>query len=69
MQSNHREGTKMKFKLQAIEELYSGTGTAPASHTTEFEAEALPEIVMNIELFLRGAGFYIKNLDYEVPDS
>ena len=59
----------MKFKLQAIEELYSGMGTAPASHTTEFEAEALPEIMMNIELFLRGAGYFITNIDYDIPST
>ena len=61
----------MKFKLFAVEEIFSGMGTAPASHTTKFEAEALPEVIMNIELFLKGCGFYLENLHlkYEFPDT
>lgn len=58
----------MRFVLKSTEEIYSGMRTAPVTHTTEFEADALPEILMSIELFLRGAGFYIKNLDYD-PES
>lgn len=55
----------MKFKLFCVEEIFSGMGTAPASHTTEFEAEALSEIIMNMELFLKGCGFEIKSLSWE----
>ncbi len=58
----------MKFTLRAEEEVHSGMGTAPAVHTTEFQAETLPEVVMNIELFLRGAGFYLKNMDYDTEN-
>ena len=57
----------MKFTLVAIETDLLGRHLH--THTSEFQKDALPEIVTNIELFLRGAGFYIKNLDYEVPDS
>lgn len=57
----------MKFKLYCVEEIFSGMGTAPASHTTEFEAESLHEVIMNIELFLKGCGFQIESLDYDLP--
>lgn len=53
----------MKFRLMAVEEVLPGEG--PAIHTSEFSAEFLPDVLMNIEMFLRGCGFYIKNLDYD----
>lgn len=55
----------MKFKLIGTEEIWSGMGTAPAITTVEFEAEALQEVVMNMELFLKGCGFEIKSLSWE----
>lgn len=58
----------MNFKLHAVEEIYSGMGSAPASHTTEFQAEHLTEVLMNIELFLKGCGFYLKNLDCDTSN-
>lgn len=57
----------MKFKLYCVEDIASGTGAAPTSHTTEFEAVGLNVILLNIEQFLRGCGFYLENLDYDLP--
>ena len=33
----------------------------------EFSEESLPVIIENFEQFLRGCGFQIKNLEYDVP--
>lgn len=59
----------MKFILRAEEEIHSGIGVAPLVHTTEFQADMLPDIVSNIELFLKGAGYSLTNLDYDLPSS
>lgn len=57
----------MKFKLQAIESVRSGTGEVPTVHTVEFDLEYLPEIVEKVQDFLLGCGFSLKNLDYDIP--
>lgn len=35
------------------------------THTTQFDKELLPEVMLEIELFLRGCGYFLKNLDYD----
>ena len=57
----------MNFLLIATEKDFYNEKNCISTKT--FEAVSLPEIIPEIEAFLRGAGFYIKNLDYEVPDS
>ena len=37
--------------------------------TRTFEQDALPEVIQEIELWLKGCGFHLKNLDYDVPSS
>jgi hypothetical protein len=49
----------MKYTLIA-EDTWDGSKT-----TREFEVDALPEVLTEIELFLRGAGFFFDgNLDF-----
>jgi hypothetical protein len=49
----------MKYTLIA-EDTWDGSKT-----TREFEVDALPEVLTEIELFLRGAGFFFNgNLDF-----
>lgn len=55
----------MKFKLQATEEMWSGTGRSPQQFTAEFSAMSLQEVCENFELFLRGCGYHIYNIDYD----
>lgn len=57
----------MKFKLQATEEMWSGLGTAPQQFTSEFSAVSLLEVVQNFEQFLRGCGYHVENMDYDIP--
>ena len=57
----------MKFKFQATEEMWSGVGTAPQQFTAEFSAVTLNEVIQNFEQFLRGCGYYLENLDYDIP--
>jgi hypothetical protein len=35
--------------------------------TRQFKAVALPDIMVEIELFLKGCGFYVENLTYDIP--
>lgn len=56
----------MKFKLQCTDSIETSDGALPCITTMEFEAVFLPEILENVERFLRGAGFYLSNLDYDV---
>ncbi len=55
----------MRFNLTAFEDIQSGTGKVPSVYTSEFEAIALPDILQEIEQFLRGCGFHIYNIDYD----
>ena len=49
----------MKYTLIA-EDTWDGSKT-----TREFEVDALPEVLSEVELFLRGAGFFFDgNLDF-----
>ena len=48
----------MIFKFQAEDH----TGT---THTTQFDKELLPDVLLEIELFLRGCGYFLRNLDHE----
>lgn len=57
----------MKYKFQVTENIQSGAGIIPFSTTTEFEADGLNVILLNIEVFLKKCGFQIENLDYELP--
>lgn len=59
----------MKFKLQASEVIASGTGKAPVVSTLEFEEDSLPLVVQHLEIFLRGAGYHLTNLDYDVSST
>lgn len=52
----------MIFKFHS--EDFQGT-----THTTQFDKELLPEILTEITLFLRGCGYFLENLDYDVPSS
>lgn len=52
----------MKFKLEC-------NRYDTATITYEFSEETLPEILTEIEIFLRGCGFFITNIDYDVPSS
>ena len=51
----------MKFKLEC--DLY---GEAKVTH--EFTQEALVEVVKQFEFFLKGCGFGIKSVNYELPN-
>jgi hypothetical protein len=57
----------MRFTMKCIEETGSGTGIAPTTHTSEFQCDSLQEVLMHTELFLRGCGFYLENLDCDLP--
>ena len=49
----------MKYKLIAEDEFGSSTTTR------EFQADFLPDVLSEVELFLRGAGFFFEgNLDF-----
>lgn len=56
----------MRFKLQAMEDINSGLGRAPQTYCAEFDAVVLPDVVQQIEQFLRGCGYYLYNLDYDI---
>ena len=58
----------MKFKLQATEEMWSGLGGNEQTFTSEFSAVTLNEVVQQVEQFLRGCGYYLENLDYDIPE-
>lgn len=51
----------MRFNLECEE------GTTKVS--VSFNEETLPNIVNNIQIFLKAAGFQLENLDYDIPDS
>jgi hypothetical protein len=59
-------GEKMNFLLMATEKDFYNEKSCFSTKT--FEATSLPEILPEIEAFLRGAGFYIKNLDYDTSE-
>jgi len=37
--------------------------------TRQFRAEQLSDILQEVEIFLKGCGFYLENIDYDVPSS
>lgn len=55
----------MRFKLQATEDIISGTGKAPSVYTHEFDCITLDEVLRETEQFLRGVGFFVYNIDYD----
>ncbi len=49
----------MKFKLNSIDK-------AGKEVTHQFEASSLPDILTNVEAFLKGSGFYIDQNEHVV---
>ena len=52
----------MKFEMKCTDDY-------GAINTIVFEEVTLPKILDNVTLFLRGAGFQLENLDYDLPSS
>jgi hypothetical protein len=55
----------MKFLFLASETDFFGDRNCKS--TRKFEADELSEVILQMELFLKGCGYYVENLTYDIP--
>lgn len=56
----------MRFLFLASETDFFGDHNCKT--TRQFEADTLPNVIQQMELFLKGCGYYVENLTYDVPN-